>query len=131
MLKVGLTNEMKRIVEGEHLASVFGSGLVDALATPALVGFCEECARLAVEHLLADGQKTVGTRIDLRHLAATPVGMEVTVQAKLVKVDGRRLLFTVEASDEEERICEAEHERFIIDSARFARRVADKRRSGS
>ena len=130
MLEVGLANEIERTVERKDLASAFGSGLVDGLATPALVGFCEECARLTVDHLLTDGRQTVGTRIDLRHLAATPMGMEVTVHAKLVEVDGRRLLFTVEARDEEESICEAEHERFIIDSERFARRLTDKQRPG-
>jgi predicted thioesterase len=128
MLEVGLTNKMQWTVEQKHLASAFGSGLVEVLATPVLVGFCEECARLAVDPLLADGQKTVGTRVDLRHLAATPMGMQVTVRAKLVEVNKRRLRFHVEAWDEVERVCEADHERFIIDAERFAQRVADKAR---
>ena len=127
MLAVGLKNEMTWTVKEEHLASSLGSGLVEVLATPVLVGLCEECARLMVEPLLADGQKTVGTAVNLRHLAATPVGMQVTVHAELVETDGRRLRFRIEARDEVERIAEAEHERFIIDADRFARRIAEKR----
>ena len=128
MLAVGLKNEMTWTVEEEHLASSLGSGLVEVLATPVLVGLCEECARLMVEPLLADGQKTVGTVVNLRHLAATPVGIQVTVHAELVETDGRRLRFHIEAWDEVEHVCEAEHERFIIDTERFARRIAEKRR---
>ena len=127
MLAVGLKNEMTWTVEEKHLASSLGSGLVEVLATPVLVGLCEECARLMVEPLLADGQKTVGTVVNLRHLAATPVGMQVTVHAELVEIDGRRLRFRIEARDEVERIAEAEHERFIIDAERFSRRIAEKR----
>ncbi len=127
MLAVGLKNEMKWTVEEEHLASSLGNGLVEVLATPVLVGLCEECARLMVEPLLADGQKTVGTVVNLCHLAATPVGMQVTVHAELVGIDGKRLRFRIEAWDEVERIAEAEHERFIIDAERFARRIAEKR----
>jgi predicted thioesterase len=96
------------------------------LATPALVAFCEECARLAVDGLLPEGQQTVGTEIRLRHLAATPPGMQVTLRAELIAVEGRRLRFHVEAWDEVERIGEAEHERFIIDVERFQQRVAEK-----
>ena len=128
MLAVGLKNEMKWTVKEKHLASSFGSGLVEVLATPVLVGLCEECSRLMVEPLLADGQKTVGTVVNLRHMAATPMGMQVTVRAELVETEGRRLRFRIEAWDEVERIAEAGHERFIIDAERFARRIAEKRR---
>ncbi len=126
MIKVGLTNEKEWTVGEEHLASSISSGLVDALSTPSLVAFCEECARLIVDPMLEPGQKTVGTRIELRHLAATPPGMRVTVRAEIVEVNGRRLRFRVEAYDEVERIGEAEHERFIIDEGRFNRRLLEK-----
>jgi predicted thioesterase len=122
-----LKNEMTWTVEEEHLASSLGSGLVEVLATPVLVGLCEECARLMIEPLLADGQKTVGTVVNLRHLAATPVGMRVTVRAELLEIDGKRLRFRIEAWDEVERVAKADHERFIIDAERFARRIAEKR----
>jgi len=126
MLKVGLSNEMKWMVKAEHLASSFGSGLVEVLATPVLVGFCEECARLMVEPLLAIGQKTVGTHIDLHHLAATPAGIQVSVRAELVEINDRLLRFDIEAWDEVERVCRGKHERFIIDSKRFEDGIADK-----
>ncbi len=128
MLKPGLKNRRTWIVEKEHLASAFGSGLVDVLATPVLVGLCEECCRTTVDPLLAEGEKTVGSSISLRHLAATPPGMSVTVESELVEVDKRRLRFRIEAFDEVERIAQAEHERFIIDAERFDRRVAEKAR---
>jgi fluoroacetyl-CoA thioesterase len=126
MFEPGLTNETTRLVEERHLANVWGSGLAPVLATPVLVAFCEECARLTVDPLLPEGQQTVGTQISVRHLAATPPGMQVTVRAELVEVDGRRLRFRVEAWDEAERIGEAEHERFVIDAERFQRRVVEK-----
>jgi len=125
-IEPGLTNETVRMVEQRHLADAWGSGQSPVLATPALAAFCEECARLTVDALLPEGQQTVGTRIDLRHLAATPPGMRVTLRAELLKVDGRRLFFRVEAHDEVERIGEVEHERFIVDAERFQGRVAEK-----
>ena len=125
-IKPGLTNETVTLVEDRHLASEWGSGLAPVLATPALVAFCEECARLTVEKLLPAGQQTVGTWISIRHLAATPPGMRITVSAELVEVDGRRLRFRVEARDEAELVAEAEHERFIVDAQRFLKRVTEK-----
>ena len=127
MVEPGLTNEKTWLVDEKHLASAFGSGLVDVLATPVLVGFCEETARSAVDPFLGKGQKTVGTSITLQHTAATPPGMRVTVRARLVEVEKRRLRFVIDARDELEPIGEAEHERFIIDTERFERRVAEKR----
>ena len=130
-IKPGLTNETTHRVESRHLASAWGSGLADVLATPVLVAFCEECARLAVDPLLPAGQQTVGTHIDLRHMAATPPGLQVTLRAELVRVDGRRLHFYIQAWDEVEQIGEARHERFIIDTDRFRERVANKSARGS
>jgi fluoroacetyl-CoA thioesterase len=125
-IKPGLTHETTRLVGKRHLANVWGSGLAQVLATPALVAFCEECARLAVGPLLPAEQQTVGTWINLRHLAATPPGMRVNVKAELVEVEGRRLRFHVEAWDEVERVGEGEHERFIVDVGRFQGRVEEK-----
>ncbi|MBN1858953.1 thioesterase, partial [Candidatus Bipolaricaulota bacterium] len=75
------------------------------------------------------GQQTVGTRVTVEHLAATPVGMKVTVQSKLVGIDGRRLVFEVEANDERDLVARCEHQRFIIDEAQFVARIAEKARS--
>lgn len=126
MIDVGSAREQAWTVERTHLASAFGSGLVEVLATPVLVGFCEECARRLVDPELAPGQKTVGASIALEHLAATPPGMTVTVRAELTQVDGRRLTFQIEARDDVEVVGRATHMRYIIDAARFETRVAEK-----
>jgi predicted thioesterase len=125
-IRTGLTSEITRLVQKRHLAPEWGSGLAPVLATPALVAFCEECARLAVDAQLPDGQQTVGTRIDIRHLAATPPGMEVTVRAELIGVQGRRLNFRIEAWDDYEKIGESEHERYVVDTDRFQTRIDAK-----
>ena len=126
MIDVGSRREQAWIVERNHLASAFGSGLVDVLATPVLVGFCEECARRLVDPALAPGQSTVGASIALEHVAATPPGMTVTVHAELTGVDGRRLTFQIEARDDIEVVGRATHVRYVIDTARFEARVAQK-----
>ena len=126
VIRVGLTNEKQWLVEERHLASNWGSGLARVLATPVLVAFCEECSRTAVDPLLPEGQKTVGTWVNVRHLAATPPGMNVRARAELIEVDGRRLRFRIEIQDDLERVGEAEHERFVIDVDRFERRITDK-----
>ena len=126
MIETGNTHTLTWVVEDKHLASAFGSGLVDALATPVLIGFCEECARKMVDPDLKEGQLTVGTSVSLEHLAATPLGMTVTVRAELIEVEGRRLRFEIEARDAVEEIGRCTHERFIIDAARFAQGVASK-----
>ena len=125
-IEIGLKSELTFVVKREHLASSYGSGLVDGLATPVLVGFCEECARTGVDRLLPTGQKTVGTAVSLDHLAPTPLGMTVTVTATLIGIDGRRLTFEIAARDEIEPIVRGTHERFIIDSDRFAAKVEEK-----
>ena len=126
MYEIGTTNEMTWIVSKEHLASAFGSGLVDALATPVLVGFCEDASRTMIDAHLPEGQKTVGTTVSLTHTAATPLGMKVTVRATLTAIEGRKLTFEVECEDEIESIGQCSHTRFIIDSARFEAGIADK-----
>lgn len=130
VIEAGLSGEKTWNVANEHLASRHGSGLVDVLATPALVAFCEETARALVDPRLPDGRTTVGTSIELRHLAPTPPGMQITVLAKLREVDGRRLRFDVEVRDEVEPIGRGTHERFIVDLDRFQRRIAEKSDSG-
>ena len=126
MIETGIANETSWTVAPDHLASAFGSGLVDALATPVLVGFCEECARTMVDPQLPIGRKTVGMSIRLDHLAPTPLGMRVTVAAELVEIDRRRLRFEIEARDEVEIVGRATHERFIVDADRFDERIREK-----
>ncbi len=128
-LEPGLKGEITLIVEDQHTAAAYGSGLVPVLSTPHLVALLESAAKEAVQPYLQEGQSTVGTLVNIRHLAATPVGMQVRATAELLSVEGRRLRFRVEAWDEQEKIGEGEHERFIIDWARFMARVAQKRGS--
>lgn len=127
MYQSGQTHHMTWVVARNHLASAFGSGLVDVLATPVLIGFCEECSRQLVEPHLPTGQRTVGTAVTFEHLAATPEGMSVTVIARLEEVDRRRLTFHVEARDDVELVGRGTHVRFVIDDDRFAAGIEAKR----
>lgn len=125
-LKPGLAGEAERIVTDELTAARWGSGLVPVLGTPALVALMEQAAVAALEGHLPAGRTSVGVRIDVQHLAATPVGMRLRARAELVGVDGRRLAFHVEAWDDVERVAEAEHDRVVVDAARFVERVRTK-----
>jgi len=122
----GLSAEITLTVTDSETAAKFGSGLVPVFATPALVGIMEGAAVKALEGQLAEGQTTVGTRIEVHHLAATPVGMIVRARAELTAVDGRKLTFQIEAWDEVEKIGEAFHERFIIDQEKFMTKTKGK-----
>jgi fluoroacetyl-CoA thioesterase len=125
-LKPGLRGQTDIIVGTRDTAPHVGSGKVRVLATPVMVSLMEEAALNAVEGLLPHGHQTVGTRLDITHVAATPVGLRVIARAELTRVDGRRLTFRVWADDETERIGEGMHERIIVDVARFDRRAQEK-----
>ncbi|MGI5839919.1 MAG: thioesterase family protein [bacterium] len=116
---VGLQGETVRQVTATDTAAVVGSGDQPVLATPTLLAWVENAAFAAVSSQLPDGMTTVGTRLDFRHLAATPVGMKVTACATLQEIDGRRLTFWVEARDERERIGDGRHERYIVPAEKF------------
>lgn len=126
MLQPGLTGEVSREVTDEITADAMGSGGVRVLGTPAMVMLLEQAAMEAVRPMLAEGQTTVRTRVEIQHLAATPVGMRVTARARLVAVDGRKLTYEVEVEDEREPVGTGTHERFIVDMSRFLQRVAEK-----
>jgi predicted thioesterase len=123
----GLTHENHYVVEEKHTARHLGSGGVPVLATPTIILWMEETSRGVVEPLLPQGQMTVGSHLDVRHLAPTPVGMKVTVRSELLAVEGRKLTFRVEAHDEREKVSAGTHERFIIDLEKFKQRVAGKK----
>ena len=125
-LKPGLSAELELRVTDAETASRWGSGLVPVFSTPALVGLMEAAAVQALRASLPPGQTTVGGHIDVHHLAATPVGMKVRARAELTDVDGRKLTFKIEAWDEVETIGRADHERFIIDEAKFLARTQAK-----
>jgi predicted thioesterase len=127
----GLVGEIEIVVQPSDTADALGNRGVHVLATPRLVALLEQAAIRAVEPHLPAGGGTVGTRIDVRHLAATPVGMRATIRATLREVDGRRLVFDIEGRDEAERIVEGTHERFQIDQAKFLARIAAKGRGAT
>lgn len=125
-LTPGLSLELEHIVSEADLATHWGSGLVPVFSTPAMVGLMEMAAANSLLSHLSPGQTTVGGRIAVRHLAPTPVGMKVRVRAELIAVEGRKLTFHIQAWDEVELIGEAEHDRFLIDEARFMAKVQAK-----
>jgi len=126
-LEPGLIHEVTLTVqESDTARSSGGESLPPVLSTPRLISLLERTAHQAILPSLSAGQTSVGTLVNIRHLGATPVGMQVHFKAELVEVDGRRLRFKVEASDEMEKVAEGEHERFIIDIARFEERLRKK-----
>ena len=122
----GLASECQLLVGEENTAAHLGSGDVSALATPEMIRWMEKASVAAVDPLLPEGYKTVGILVNVRHLAATPMGMKVRVRAELAEVDGRRLVFRVEAHDEVEKVGEGEHHRMIIDAQKFGDKVSKK-----
>lgn len=125
-LKPGLKATVEIVVGTRDTAEHVGSGKIGVLATPILVTLLESAALHAVEEFMVPGQQTVGTRLDIAHTAATPVGMRVRAHAELIKVEGRKLTFRLHADDECETIGGGEHERLIISVNRFDQRMQKK-----
>ena len=126
-LTIGLTGRADLLVGVEHTAPRVGSGKVAVLATPVMINVIEAAALAAVEHLLPAGHQSLGIHLDVRHFAATPVGMRVRATAELVAVDERTLSFKVEARDDKEPIGGGTHQRVVVNVARFDQRVQRKR----
>jgi len=127
MLKEGLSAEKRMIVSGNDTAKSYGSGTVEVLATPAMIALMESAAVACVEGHLEEGQNSLGTGIDIKHTAASPVGVEVSTRATICRVDGRLLVFHVEAWDTVEKIGDGTHTRFIVDENRFLSRADAKK----
>ncbi|MBM3746246.1 MAG: thioesterase [Acidobacteria bacterium] len=125
-IAAGLRREENFLVTNDVAVDFLGMEEARVLSTPHLIGCLELVARNLLKERIEEGADSVGSEIQLRHLAATPVGMQVRVAAEVMAVDGRRVRFRVEAFDEREKIAEGAHERVIIDVARFAARVQAK-----
>jgi fluoroacetyl-CoA thioesterase len=125
-LKPGLTGSAELLVGVEHTAPSIGSGLVPVLATPVMINVIEAASLAAVEHLLPAGHQSLGIHLDIRHFAATPIGMRVRAAAVLVAIDGRTLTFRVEARDDKEPIGDGSHQRVVVNVSRFDARVQKK-----
>jgi len=123
---VGAKREDRLLVTGEVAISFLGMEAARVLSTPHLIGHLEMTARNLIKEHLPPGWDSVGTRVDLKHLAATPIGMSVRLCAEVISSGDRRVTCRVEAWDEREKIAEGTHERALVDVARFASRVAAK-----
>ena len=125
-IEIGMKGRAEIVVTQDNTAQAVGSGLVPVFATPSMVALMENAAVQAVQSALAAGEGTVGTRLDVTHDAATPVGMKVWAEAEVTAVEGRKITFAVSAFDEAERIGGGTHERFIIKPEKFLARVQAK-----
>ena len=122
----GLSDRAEVVVAEEHTTPRVGSGRVHVLATPVMINLIEAAALKAIEHLLPAGHQSLGTRLDVRHIAATPVGMKVVATATVEDVSGRVVRFRTEVHDEKELIGDGVHERVVVNVAKFDQRVQRK-----
>ena len=122
----GLTGKAELLVDEVHTAPRIGSGLIHVLATPVMINVMESAALQAIEHRLPPGHQSLGTHLDVSHIAATPVGMMVRAQAEVIDVSGNKIAFRIEAHDDLELIGEGSHTRVVVDVERFDRRVQRK-----
>jgi fluoroacetyl-CoA thioesterase len=122
----GLNGVSEMIVAKEDLASRLGGVALDVLSTPRLIQLMEAAAIEAIKECVPDQQVSLGTRVNIRHLSATPLGMKVTAHALLKSVEKNRLLFIVDAYDQKEKVAEGELERILVPLARFLQRIEEK-----
>jgi fluoroacetyl-CoA thioesterase len=122
----GMKGHAELVVREEHTAPRVGSGRVHVLATPVMINLIEAAALQAVEHLLPAGHQSLGTHLDVKHYAATPVGMKIRATAEVTKIDGRTISFRVIAEDEKEPIGDGTHDRVVVNVERFDKRVQRK-----
>ena len=127
-LEIGLKGEKKMVVQPEDLASFRGNVGAEVLSTPRVILLMEQATRDAVEGALPEGKITVGTLINMKHFAATPLGAKVRAEAYLREIDGRKLVFDVAAYDEFEKISEGVNERFIVSVDKFLEKVKKKQK---
>src|SRR3954470_23259730 len=125
-LRPGLRGEASLIVGEEHTAPRIGSGAIRVLATPVMINLIEAAALAAVERLLPAGHQSLGTVLNVRHIAATPVGMRIFASATVEKIVQRTIVFRVEARDEKDLIGDGTHERVVVNVAKFDARVQNK-----
>ena len=127
LLKPGIEARKNDTVTDKNTASVWGSGGLDVFSTPAMIALMERAAYAAAQSFLPPGWSTVGTELNVKHIAATPVGMKVNARAELLNIDGRALEFRVEAFDEAGKIGEGTHNRFIIEIEKFLTKLGGKK----
>jgi predicted thioesterase len=126
LIQPGMVREDNFLVSPENSAIHLGSGSSRVLATPWMIAFIERVSHRLLTCCLPEGYSSVGTYLEVRHLAPTPVGATIRVKAEVLSLDGNRITFMIEAWDNLEKIGEGKHERVVIDEARFLTRVANK-----
>jgi fluoroacetyl-CoA thioesterase len=126
-IRPGLTGHETTTVTDDIAIHFLGQDSARVLATPFLIMLLEMTARNSIKPFLEDGYDSVGSDVSIRHMAATPLGMQVTCRSEVISVDGRKVKFRVEASDEREKVAEGTHERVVVNIARFAARLEAKR----
>ncbi len=126
VLEPGLVLEQKRVVRRDDCITFLGADVRPSLSTPSMIRCMEYCCRDGILNRLDEGQDSVGVKVSVEHLAATPMGQEVTYTATVAEVDGRRVTFAVEASDGTETVGKGTHVRFVVDVRRFAARLRKK-----
>lgn len=125
-IPIGSRGTVSLMVREEHTAAQVGSGLIRVLATPVMINLLEAAALQACDSLLPPGYQSLGTRLAISHIAATPVGMTVTASTEVVRVEGRNIFLKVSARDERDLIGEGTHERVVVNVERFDARVQEK-----
>lgn len=123
---IGLKNEKRNVVTEENTAQRLGSGTLKVYATPAMIALIESCCTESVENLLGKGITSVGTRLDVEHISASPIGAEITCQSTLKEFDGRKMIFLVEVFDNTGLIGKGTHERFTVKSEKFLEKAYNK-----
>lgn len=123
----GMDREESFLIEEEHTAMHVGSGTSRVLATPWMIAYMERNSHRLLAKSLPDGYSSVGVQVNVRHLAPTPVGKSVRVHSQITEIDGLRITFTVQAWDEVEKIGDGTHQRYVIEVARFLKRVESKK----
>jgi predicted thioesterase len=129
-IQIGMKASAELVVGEEHTAPRVGSGKVHVLATPVMINLFEAAALAAVEEYLSPGFQSLGTVLNVRHIAATPVGMRVRATAEVVGVEKRTIHFRVEARDERDLIGDGTHERVVVNVQKFDQRVQEKLKKG-
>lgn len=122
-MKIGLESTASEVVTANNTAATLGSGFLDVYATPAMVALMEKAASSAVQAEIAANESTVGISLNIKHIAATPLGQTVTAKATLIAIDGKKLTFEVVAADEHKTIGTGTHERFIINVEKFLSKI--------
>ena len=126
MLKTGIKGHQELVVTQELTAKNMGSGVMDVFATPAMLALMEKTAFTSVAEYLNEGCGAVGTKVDIGHVASSPVGMKITCDSELIEIEGRKLVFKVEAYDEKGLIGKGTHERFIVENKKFQEKTDNK-----